>query len=62
MNNPNKSFGVMKKILEPSKNRNSSRKMRINPRKIRKILGRVWTAPTRILKPFCTQEALDASA
>jgi hypothetical protein len=26
--------------------------MRINSRKIRKILGRVWTTPKRILKSF----------
>jgi hypothetical protein len=31
--------------------------MRINPRKIRKILRRTSTAPKRILKAFCTQEA-----
>jgi hypothetical protein len=31
--------------------------MRINSRKIRKILGRVWTAPKRIFETFCTQEA-----
>jgi hypothetical protein len=36
--------------------------MRINSRKIRKILGRVRTAPKRIFETFCTQEALDASA
>jgi hypothetical protein len=36
--------------------------MRINSRKIRKILGRVWTAPKRIFETFCTQEPLDASA
>jgi hypothetical protein len=36
--------------------------MRINSRKIRKILGRVWIAPKRILKSFCTHEPLDASA
>jgi hypothetical protein len=30
--------------------------MRINPRKIRKILGRIWTAPKRIFETFCTQE------
>jgi hypothetical protein len=35
--------------------------MRINYRKIRKILGRVWTAPKRIFETFCTQELLDAS-
>jgi hypothetical protein len=35
--------------------------MRINSRKIRKILGRVWTAPKRIFETFCTQEPLDAS-
>jgi hypothetical protein len=32
--------------------------MRINFRKIRKILGRVWSAPRRIFETFCTQEAL----
>jgi hypothetical protein len=31
--------------------------MRINSRKIRKILGRVRTAPKRIFETFCTQEA-----
>jgi hypothetical protein len=31
--------------------------MRINSRKIRKILGRVWTTPKRIFETFCTQEA-----
>jgi hypothetical protein len=31
--------------------------MRINFRKIRKILGRVWTAPKRIFQTFITQEA-----
>jgi hypothetical protein len=36
--------------------------MRINSRKIRKILRRVWTAPKRIFETFCTQEPLDASA
>jgi hypothetical protein len=30
--------------------------MRINFRKIRKILGRVWTTPKRIFETFCTQE------
>jgi hypothetical protein len=33
--------------------------MRINPRKIRKILGRIWTDPKRILETFCTQETPD---
>jgi hypothetical protein len=37
--------------------RNSSRKMRINSRKVRKILGRIWVAPKRIFEIFCTQEA-----
>jgi hypothetical protein len=32
--------------------------MRINSRKIQKILGRVWTAPKRIFETFSTQEAL----
>jgi hypothetical protein len=31
--------------------------MRINSRKIRKILERVWTAPKRIFETFSTQEA-----
>jgi hypothetical protein len=31
--------------------------VRINSRKIRKILGRVWSAPKRIFETFCTQEA-----
>jgi hypothetical protein len=31
--------------------------MRINSRKIRKILGKVWTAPKRIFATFSTQEA-----
>jgi hypothetical protein len=31
--------------------------MRINSRKIQKILGRIWTAPKRIFETFCTQEA-----
>jgi hypothetical protein len=31
--------------------------MRINSRKIRKILGRIWTAPKCIFETFCTQEA-----
>jgi hypothetical protein len=30
--------------------------MRINSRKIQKILGRVWTAPKRIFETFSTQE------
>jgi galactose-1-phosphate uridylyltransferase len=30
--------------------------MRINSRKVRKILGRIWTAPKRIFETFCTQE------
>jgi hypothetical protein len=36
--------------------------MRINSRKIWKILGRVWTALKHIFETFCTQEPLDASA
>jgi hypothetical protein len=32
--------------------------MRINRKKFRKILGRVWTAAIRIFETFCTQEAL----
>jgi hypothetical protein len=31
--------------------------MRINFRKIQKILGRVWAAPKRIVETFSTQEA-----
>jgi hypothetical protein len=31
--------------------------MRINSRKILKILGKVWTAPKRIFETFSTQEA-----
>jgi hypothetical protein len=31
--------------------------MRINSRKIRKILGRIWSTPRRIFETFCTQEA-----
>jgi hypothetical protein len=31
--------------------------MRIDPRKIWKILGKVWTAPKCIFETFCTQEA-----
>jgi hypothetical protein len=31
--------------------------MRINSRKIRKILEKVWTAPKRIFATFSTQEA-----
>jgi hypothetical protein len=31
--------------------------MRINFRKIRKILGRIWTTPKRIFETFYTQEA-----
>jgi hypothetical protein len=37
-------------------------KMRINSRKIRKILGRIWTAPKRILKPFALKKLPDALA
>jgi hypothetical protein len=44
---------LMKKILEPS----NLREMRINSRKIRKILGRIWTEPKRIFETFYTQEA-----
>jgi hypothetical protein len=36
--------------------------MRINSRKIQKILGRIWTAPKHVFETFCTQEPLDASA
>jgi hypothetical protein len=31
--------------------------MRVNSRKIRKILGRVWTAPKRIFETLSTQES-----
>jgi hypothetical protein len=31
--------------------------MRINPRKIWKIVGRIWIAPKRIFETFGTQEA-----
>jgi hypothetical protein len=31
--------------------------MRINPRKIRKILRKIWTAPKRIFETLSTQEA-----
>jgi hypothetical protein len=31
--------------------------MRLNFRKIRKILGRIWSIPRRIFETFCTQEA-----
>jgi hypothetical protein len=31
--------------------------MRINSRKIRKIIGRIWSTPGRIFETFCTQEA-----
>jgi hypothetical protein len=31
--------------------------MRINSRKVRKILGRVWTTPKHVFETFCTQEA-----
>jgi hypothetical protein len=48
----------MKNILEPSKKRNSSRKMRVIPEKSGKILGRVRTATKRIFETFCTQETL----
>jgi hypothetical protein len=30
--------------------------MRINFRKVRKILRRIWTAPKRIFETFCIQE------
>jgi hypothetical protein len=36
--------------------------MRINPRKIQKILGTFGQLINAFLKPFCTQEPLDASA
>jgi hypothetical protein len=47
----------MKRILEPSINRKCSGKMRINFRKIQKILGRFWTAPKRTFETFYTQDA-----
>jgi hypothetical protein len=57
MNNPNKVFGTHeKRFLSLIINRNSSRKMRINSRKVRKILGRIWIAPKSIFETFCTQE------
>jgi hypothetical protein len=31
--------------------------MRISPRKIQKILGRIWTAPKRLFETLSTQEA-----
>jgi hypothetical protein len=31
--------------------------MRINSKKVRKILRRIWTALKRIFETFCTQEA-----
>jgi hypothetical protein len=31
--------------------------MRINSRKIQKILGRIWTAPKRVFETLSTQEA-----
>jgi hypothetical protein len=31
--------------------------MRINSRKIQKILGRIWTAPKHVFETFSTQEA-----
>jgi hypothetical protein len=31
--------------------------MRINSRKVQKILGRIWTAPNRTFETFYTQEA-----
>jgi hypothetical protein len=46
----------MKKILGLLINIISSGKMRINSRKVRKILRRIWTTPKRILKAFCTHE------
>jgi hypothetical protein len=52
----------MKRFWSLLINRNSSKKMRINPRKIRKILGRFWTAPKCLFGTFCTQEPLDTSA
>jgi hypothetical protein len=58
MNIPNKVFGTHeKKIYSLLINRYSLRKMRINSRKIRKILKRVRTPPKRIFETFCTQEA-----
>jgi hypothetical protein len=34
----------------------AQRKMRINSRKVRKILGRIWTTPKRVFEAFCTHE------
>jgi hypothetical protein len=31
--------------------------MRIHSRKVRKILGRIWTTSKRIFETFCPQEA-----
>jgi hypothetical protein len=36
--------------------------MRINSRKIQKILERAWSAPKHILKPFSLKKHEDASA
>jgi hypothetical protein len=30
--------------------------MRINFRKVRKLLGRIWTEPKRFFETFCTHE------
>jgi hypothetical protein len=58
MDNPNKTFGAHeKKFMSLLINRISSEKMRINSRKIQKILGRIWTAPKRIFETLSTQEA-----
>jgi hypothetical protein len=51
MNNPNKVF------LRINENRNSSLKMRINSRKLRKIPGRIWTAPKCSFETSSTQKA-----
>jgi hypothetical protein len=58
MINPNKVFGAHeKRFYSLLINTISSRKMRINSRKIRKILGRIWAAPKRIFETLSTQEA-----
>jgi hypothetical protein len=47
----------MKKILEASINRISLGKIRMNTRKIWKILGKIWTASKRVfLKPFALKK------
>jgi hypothetical protein len=53
---------LIKKILEPSNKYKYLKENENKSGKIRKILGRVWASPKRILKSFCTHEPLDASA